>query len=38
MSGQDGKAATPLRRWRWLGAVLGVTLVGALAYGLYWAR
>ena len=26
------------RRWRWLGAVLGVSLTGALVYGGYWAQ
>jgi len=38
MNAQNGKAATPSRRWRWLGAVLGFALAGALAYGLYWAQ
>jgi len=26
------------RRWRWLGAVLGVTLTVGLVYGAYWAQ
>jgi membrane fusion protein (multidrug efflux system) len=26
------------RRWRWLGAVLGVTLLGASVFGIYWAQ
>ena len=26
------------RRWRWLGAVLGVALTVALVYGAYWAQ
>jgi membrane fusion protein (multidrug efflux system) len=33
-------SATALRsrRWRWLGGVLGTTLVALLMYGLYWAQ
>src|SRR6202050_2382014 len=26
------------RRWRWLGGVLGATLIVLLIYGLYWAQ
>jgi len=26
------------RRWRWLGGVLGTTLIALLIYGLYWAQ
>src|SRR5215472_8982009 len=26
------------RRWRWLGAVLGVSLLGASVFGIYWAQ
>src|SRR5215469_3496297 len=26
------------RRWRWLGAVLGATLLGASVFGIYWAQ
>jgi membrane fusion protein, multidrug efflux system len=39
MSTQNPKtAATTRRRWRWLGAVLGLCLTGAAAYGAYWAQ
>jgi membrane fusion protein, multidrug efflux system len=39
MNGQNSKPGTKSsRRWRWLGAVLGLALVGVLAYGLYWAQ
>jgi len=31
-------ASTSRRRWRWLGAVLGVSLTGAAVYGVYWAQ
>jgi len=30
--------STIQRRWRWLGAVLGVSLTVALVYGAYWAQ
>src|ERR1700733_10446433 len=30
--------ALPSRRWRWLGGVLGTTLIALLIYGLYWAQ
>ncbi len=29
--------AAATRRWRWLAAVLGISLTAGLAYGLYWA-
>src|ERR1700741_1396930 len=39
MNGQNSKPGTKSsRRWRWLGAVLGLALVSVLAYGLYWAQ
>jgi len=39
MSTQNTTSATNARwRWRWLGAVLGVTLTAALVYGAYWAQ
>ena len=39
MSTQDTKPVMSVgRRWRWLGAVLGVSLTAALVYGLYWAQ
>jgi membrane fusion protein, multidrug efflux system len=39
MNGPNSKAASTLRRrWRWLGAILGLTLAGAIGYGLYWAQ
>ena len=28
----------PTRRWRWLGAVLGVTLTAVALYAVYWAQ
>jgi membrane fusion protein, multidrug efflux system len=28
----------PNRRWRWLGAVLGVTLIAVALYAVYWAQ
>ena len=31
-------ATNARRRWRWLGAVLGVSLTVALVYGAYWAQ
>jgi membrane fusion protein (multidrug efflux system) len=36
----DNRAAsrTNSRRWRWIGAVLGVTLTAAAVYGTYWAQ
>jgi membrane fusion protein, multidrug efflux system len=39
MSTQNSKAVSkPNQRWRWLGAVLGVSLTAAGVYGLYWAQ
>src|SRR6516225_2173859 len=39
MSTQDPKkASNKSRRWRWLGAVLGVALLGTSVYGTYWAQ
>jgi len=39
MSTQSPKnASNKSRRWRWLGAVLGVTLLGASVFGIYWAQ
>jgi membrane fusion protein (multidrug efflux system) len=39
MSTQNSKAVSkPNQRWRWLGAVLGVSLTAGAAYGLYWAQ
>jgi membrane fusion protein, multidrug efflux system len=39
MSTQSPKSPlTNRRRWRWLGAVLGICLTGAAVYGAYWAR
>src|SRR5580704_10459717 len=39
MSTQNSKAtSTPTRRWRWLGAVLGVTLIAVATWGAYWAQ
>src|ERR1700726_496590 len=39
MSTQNSKAtSTRTRRWRWLGAVLGVTLIAVAAWGAYWAQ
>ena len=39
MSTQTTKyASNSSRRWRWLGAVLGVTLLGAGVFGIYWAQ
>jgi membrane fusion protein (multidrug efflux system) len=39
MSTQNRKAtSTPTRRWRWLGAVLGVTLIAVATWGAYWAQ
>jgi membrane fusion protein (multidrug efflux system) len=29
---------TSSRRWRWIGAVLGITLTAAAVYGTYWAQ
>src|SRR5580700_11327552 len=34
----DKKPATATRRWRWLGAVLGVTLIAVATWGAYWAQ
>lgn len=31
-------ASNNSRRWRWLGAVLGTTLLGASVFGIYWAQ
>jgi membrane fusion protein, multidrug efflux system len=39
MSAQNSKPVSkPNQRWRWLGAVLGVSLTAAAVYGLYWAQ
>jgi membrane fusion protein (multidrug efflux system) len=39
MSTQDPKSTIKTsRRWRWLGAVLGATLLGASVFGIYWAQ
>src|SRR5262252_8825626 len=39
MSTQTAKnAPNTSRRWRWLGAVLGATLLGASVFGIYWAQ
>jgi len=38
MSTHNPKTASTRRRWRWLGAVLGVSLTGAAVYGAYWAQ
>src|SRR5580704_4112444 len=39
MSTQNSKpTSTPTRRWRWLGAVLGVTLTAVATWGAYWAQ
>ena len=39
MSTQNPKtASTTRRRWRWLGAVAGVSLTAAAFYGAYWAQ
>jgi membrane fusion protein, multidrug efflux system len=35
---QESKSPAPSRRWRWLGAVLGVVLIAVTSYGLYWAQ
>ena len=39
MSTPNSKALSkPNQRWRWLGAVLGVSLTAGVVYGLYWAQ
>jgi membrane fusion protein, multidrug efflux system len=39
MSNESSKTVPRLsRRWRWLGAVLGVVLTIGTVYGLYWAQ
>src|ERR1700746_406698 len=39
MSTQRPKATSnAIRRWRWLGAVLGIVLTAGLLYGTYWAQ
>jgi membrane fusion protein, multidrug efflux system len=39
MSTDNTKArSSHLRRWRWLGAVLGVSLMALAVYGAYWAQ
>jgi membrane fusion protein (multidrug efflux system) len=39
MSTQNSKTVSkPNQRWRWLGAVLGVSLTAGAVYGLYWAQ
>ncbi|MBV8341826.1 MAG: biotin/lipoyl-binding protein, partial [Gammaproteobacteria bacterium] len=39
MNADKGKPATAgVRRWRWLGAILLVSLFGAAVYGAYWAQ
>ena len=39
MSSEKSKAASPsVRRWRWLGGVLGVALLATAVYGTYWAQ
>jgi membrane fusion protein, multidrug efflux system len=38
MSTQRPKATLNTRRWRWLGAVLGVVLTAGAVYGAYWAQ
>jgi membrane fusion protein, multidrug efflux system len=31
-------ASSSIRRWRWLGGVLGVALTATTVYGIYWAQ
>jgi membrane fusion protein, multidrug efflux system len=39
MSSDNSKArSSNHRRWRWLGAVLGVSLIALAVYGAYWAQ
>src|SRR6516162_4107625 len=39
MSTQKPKATSnTIRRWRWLGAVLGIVLAAGVLYGAYWAQ
>ena len=39
MSSEKSKAASSsVRRWRWLGGVLGVALLATAVYGTYWAQ
>src|SRR5262249_50070685 len=39
MRTESGKnASNRNRRWRWLGAVVGVTLLGVSVFGIYWAQ
>ena len=39
MNADKGKPVTAaVRRWRWLGAILLVSFIGAAVYGAYWAQ
>jgi membrane fusion protein, multidrug efflux system len=37
-SENNNRASTATRRWRWLGAILAVSVLAAAAYGAYWAH